>query len=203
MWHYCLSTLKDIGLKPVFGGFFLSAMKESLAMGAFFGSFEFVKNQGYYSFLRLIYGKNHLSLYTNSSDNKAKHKQPYWLIAPTFLVLSGLTASVAHTSMHFPLSKIQEIHLARLESTDYRNKYEQKFRNRTAIGIYAAEYWKTAKQCSFVAAKHGGWGNWLFKGIVSTAIRGAPATSLGLVIFESFRSHFAGTSLGADIFLEA
>ncbi|CCG83237.1 putative Mitochondrial carrier protein [Taphrina deformans PYCC 5710] len=200
MWHYCISTLKDVGFKPVFGGFLLSAAKESLAMGAFFGTFEFIKNQGYYSFLRLFYGRQHLSLYVNAKEGS--QKQPYWLIAPTFLLVSGLAASVAHTSMHFPLSKVQEIHLARLESSDYRNRYEQKFQQRRAIAIYASEYWKTAKQCSSVAAKNGGWNRWLFKGIVSTAIRGAPATSFGLIIFESFRSHFAGTSLGSDIFLE-
>lgn len=208
MWHYCVATLRETGLKPVFGGFLLSAVKESLAMGAFFGTFEFVKNQGYYAFLSLFYGRSHLSLYTKSSSTARAGKedtgrrQPYWLIAPSFLLLSGLAASVAHTSMHYPLSKIQETHLARLESADYRARYESEFRQKRALSIYASEYWATAKQCSFVAAKNGGWRKWLFRGIVSTAIRGAPATSFGLIIFESFRSHFAGTELGSDIFLE-
>lgn len=204
MWHYGFETLRDAGFRPVFGGFLLSAAKESLSMGAFFATFEFVKNQGYYSFLRLVYGRSHLSLYKKDyPDNQQLQRQPFWLIGPSFLLLSGLCASLAHSSMHFPLSKIQEIHLARLESMDYRIRYEQKFKTRAAISIYASEYWKTAKQCSFVAAKNGGWRRWLFKNIATTAIRSAPATSFGLVVFESFRSHFSGSSVGADIFLEA
>lgn len=204
IWHYAIETMRDVGVKPVFGGFLLSAAKESLSMGAFFGTFEFVKNQGYYAFLRVFYGKSHLSLYNAKSGTKdgVAQRKPHWLIAPTFLLISGLAASVAHTSMHYPLSKIQEIHLARLESSDYRARYEEKFAKRHAFSIYASEYWRTAKQCSFVAAKNGGWRRWLFKGIASTAIRGAPATSFGLIIFESFRSHFAGSNMGSDVFLE-
>lgn len=204
MWHYSIDTLKAVGLRPVFGGFLLSAMKESLAMGAFFATFEVIKNQGYYSFLRLVYGRSHISLYKKDYPNSQQlPKQPFWLIGPSFLLLSGLCASLAHSSMHFPLSKIQEVHLARLESMDYRNRYEQKFKTRAALSIYASEYWKTVKQCSFVAAKNGGWRRWLFKNITTTAIRSAPATSIGLIVFESFRSHFSGSSLGNDIFLDA
>jgi hypothetical protein len=218
LWRWCRETVQSTGLKPILGGFLLSAIKESASMALFFCTFEFVKGQGYYAFLRLIYGREHLSLYTRPFGNDRRDddvegdgkppQRPYWLIGPTFLLAAGLAASVAHTSMHYPLSKIQDIHLARLESAEYRKRFEAKFSRRSAAHVYLGEYTKTLKQCHHQATQNasrygtsvtGGWGRFLFRGLAQTAIRGAPATSIGLIIFESFRSHF---SQQGDVFLE-
>ena len=197
MWTYAWNTLRDVGIKPMFGGFALSATKEALSMGAFFSTFEVIKSQWYYTTLSAIYGREHLSIY----NDRGKTKQPHWILGPAFLLTAGIGASVAHTSMHYPLTRIQEIHTARLESASYRRSYERSFKTRTAGAIYAGEYWSTLKECSVQAARAGGWRKFCYKGFVSTAVRGAPSTSVGLIIFESFRSHFAGTLSGSDIFL--
>lgn len=202
MWQYAWRTLREVGLKPIFGGFMLSAAKESLSMGAFFATFEFIKNQCYYTTLGILYGRERLSIYKDNpkQDIGIQQEQPFWLLGPAFLLTAGLGASVAHTSMHYPLSRIQEVHLARLEKKDYRDRYERRFARSRAFSIYFSEYWQTAKECSSQAAAAGGWRQFCFKGFLATAIRGAPATSVGLIIFESFRSHFSGGT-GADVFL--
>ncbi|ORY78605.1 mitochondrial carrier domain-containing protein [Protomyces lactucae-debilis] len=218
LWLWCLQTVQKTGLKPIFGGFLLSAMKESVSMAAFFCLFEMVKGQGYYAFLRLIYGRDHLSLYNSSFGNHRNQDnlegegkpaaRPYWMIGPTFLLAAGLAASVAHTSVHYPLTRIQNVHMTRLESASYRQRFEAQFHNRAAASVYLGEYSTTLQQCHAQAQKYAkragssvtaGWGRFLFRGFTQTAIRGAPATAVGLIIFESFRSHF---SQQGDVFLD-
>ncbi|BFZ56104.1 hypothetical protein PYCC9005_003146 [Savitreella phatthalungensis] len=229
MWHYCVQTIREVGVKPLFGGFLLGATKDTLAMGFFFATFEVVKNQWQDTCLRILYGTHHLPLLGPMQvlrgyreEHRAVHRsglymehqhaheddstkqqvdtqglfghidertRPHWIFSPAFLLLAGLSASFAHTAVHFPMSKLQEVHLTRLECADYRQRYDKQFARRFAAAVYVDEYRKTYAECARKASRAGGWMPFLTRGFWQTALRSSPATAVGLVIFELFRTH--------------
>lgn len=265
LWHYAATTVQQVGVKPLFGGFALGATKELWAMGVFFATFETVKNQWQNKVLAILYGTYHLpllgpmqvlrgerehravrrsGLYSQHDgvhaddnwrygDNDAQIREaaeggkhgarhdaspsaqrksirvadidgntgkiggggvddrlrPHWIFAPAFLLLAGLSASFAHTAVYYPLSKVQAVHLTRLECVDYRDRYDAAFRRSAAAKVYWREYKRTLQECGRKAKAHGGWTKWLGRGFLNTAVRSSPSTAVGLIIFELFRTH--------------
>ncbi|KAL7275330.1 hypothetical protein RUND412_001732 [Rhizina undulata] len=183
MWQYGKHKLHEIGWRGVFAGYGLSFWKESLGYGLFFGSFEFVKQQCYYSYLRWYYGKH---LTTPSSSENHVYVRPHYALEPTFLLLAGVSASVSQHIIQHPLTKIQDIHYGRLESIDYASKIH----NTSALRGYRDSYDKTIEQCRIQAKKAGGWRRWLYRGFVGNTLRQVPSTSAGLIVFELARRRF-------------
>ncbi|CAK7274466.1 hypothetical protein SEPCBS119000_006186 [Sporothrix epigloea] len=56
MWAFSAAKLREIGLRGIFAGWGLSFVKDSVGNGIFFSVFEYVKAQGYYSFVASYYG---------------------------------------------------------------------------------------------------------------------------------------------------
>src|SRR5436309_14851819 len=94
-WSYGQYKLHEIGLRGVFAGYSLSLCKETLTYGVFFSSFEFVKQQAYYSYLVHYYGHRYLRLFSDDPDphRRTTRIKPHWALEPMFLLAAGATAS--------------------------------------------------------------------------------------------------------------
>lgn len=97
------------------------------------------------------------------------------------------------------MSKIQDIHFARLESIDYLGKLQHKPKQRFAWKTYKKSYKSTFEQCVVQARKTGGWGGWLYKGFLWGTVRQIPSTAAGLVVFELVRRRYGDVGEGKKI----
>lgn len=196
MWQYARSKLVEIGPRGVFAGWSLSFVKDSVGFAVFFATFETLKSQAYYGFVRRWYGDykprlaglrrpHTLRIGTDTRPTIT----PHFAMEPTFLLLAGVGASIAQQTVQHPLTRLQEAHYARLESLDYAAKSEPS-RTRMLRSYYHA-YWKTYDQCRQLASKSNGWRRWLYKDLLSTTIRQVPSTSAGLIIFELVRRRYS------------
>ncbi|KAF8544516.1 mitochondrial carrier domain-containing protein [Trichophaea hybrida] len=167
---------------------FLRLGLESLGYGLFFGSFEFVKQQAYFEYLAWYYSSSTL----RRPDDPDYHYiiRPHYALEPIFLLLAGVSASITQQLVQHPLSKIQSVHYARLESIDYLKKLEHS--PMSAFKRYRRSYKKTYEQCLVQAKKAGGWRAWLWMGLTMNTLRQIPSTSAGLFVFEIFRRRYGG-----------
>ncbi|KAL8367078.1 hypothetical protein RB595_007671 [Gaeumannomyces hyphopodioides] len=141
MWSFSAAKLREIGLRGVFAGWGMSLAKDSVGSAVFFSTFEYVKAQGYYRFVRWYYGglsddivdllsrrrpsggdgRQYLSTADNSEDHQ--HHQPtvirpHYAIEPGFLLLAGVSASVVQQLAVYPLTHLQLEHFNHLEDLD-------------------------------------------------------------------------------------
>ncbi|EXJ93665.1 hypothetical protein A1O1_02057 [Capronia coronata CBS 617.96] len=206
MWQYCRSKLHEIGLRGVFAGWGISFLKDSFGSGIFFSTFEYVKAQGYYSFVRWYYGalggaavdtlaQKRGSVATESQPTAVI--RPHYAIEPAFLMLAGMTASVAQQVVLYPLSTFQTLHYERLEDLDKKaielDRVTSTHKGRMLRAYYRA-YQETWRQAQAQAAPVGGIRSWLFRGFWWFTIRQVPSTSAGLVIFELVRRKYGLSS---------
>ncbi len=71
-------------------------------MGLFFGTFEFVKQQCYYAYIGILYGKPGLvSSYATAGEVAQVERNDHYLSSPAFLLLAGFSASFAHSTVHY------------------------------------------------------------------------------------------------------
>lgn len=198
MWQYAHQKLKTIGPQGVFAGWSLSLTKDAIGCALFFSTFEYVKAQAYYGFLTRYYGKmDSATLFglqrgAEPSGPVVGEKpviRPHYLIEPSFLLLAGVSASVAQQLIQHLITRIQDIHYQRLESLDYAAQLEH--RKRHVLRLYYHAYQQTLEQCDLMARKVGGWRKWAYKDFLSTTIRSTPSTSAGLIVFEIVRRKYA------------
>lgn len=194
MWHYGHHKLKQIGLRGVFAGWSLSFMRDSLGYAVFFSSFEYIKSQSYYSFVTWYYGSlqvDHVGMFSSSgsSDRGVPLIKPHYALEPCFLMMAGVVASIAQQTIQHPLSRIQDLHLGRLEYLDHQASFVPS--RQKMIRLYYHAYQETFKRCNRKAARAGGWRPWLFRGFIGSSLRQVPSTSAGLIIFELVRRRYA------------
>jgi hypothetical protein len=210
MYAYGKDKLREIGVRGIFAGWSLSFAKDSLGSGVFFSSFEWVKAQGYYKFVRWYYsalgGDEVDELVKKRPDDRAGHRsdrehgkkriiKPHYALEPAFLLLAGISATVSQQAVLYPLTLIQTRHFERLEGLDeqarkiYSQERAQRTRGRMVRAYYRA-YQSTWKECKVEATSAGGMRRWLFRGFWWNTIRQAPSTSAGLIIFELVRRKY-------------
>ncbi|KOS40901.1 hypothetical protein ACN38_g8250 [Penicillium nordicum] len=194
MWHYGHHKLKQIGLRGVFAGWSLSFMRDSLGYAVFFSSFEYIKSQSYYSFVTWYYGSlqvDRVGMFSSSesSDRGVPLIKPHYALEPCFLMMAGVVASIAQQTIQHPLSRIQDLHLGRLEYLDHQASFVPS--RQKMIRLYYHAYQETFKRCKRKAARTGGWPSWLFRGFIGSSLRQVPSTSAGLIIFELVRRRYA------------
>ena len=200
MLQYGRGKLHDIGLRGIFAGWGLSFAKDSLGSGLFFATFEYVKAQGYYKFVRYYYGSlepwvvKSLALRQNTLSEDAGDPltiRPHYALEPAFLTFAGTAATVTQQSVIYPLNRIQNLHYGRLEDLD---EHARKTKGSATSGVmlraYYNAYRETWKQCKLQAEEVGGIRRWIFRGFWWNTIRQVPSTSAGLVIFELVRRKY-------------
>ncbi|KAJ5794449.1 Mitochondrial carrier protein [Penicillium paradoxum] len=194
MWHYGHQKLKQIGLRGVFAGWSLSFMRDSLGYAVFFSSFEYIKSQSYYSFVTWYYGSLQADCVGKLSSSELSDRgvpliKPHYALEPCFLMMAGVVASIAQQTIQHPLSRIQTLHLGRLEYLDHQASFIPS--RHKMIQLYYHAYQETLKRCKRKAARAGGWCSWLFRGFIGSSVRQVPSTSAGLIIFELVRRRYA------------
>ncbi|KAK4146673.1 mitochondrial carrier domain-containing protein [Dichotomopilus funicola] len=226
MWAFSAAKLREIGVRGVFSGWGLSFLKDSMGSGIFFSVFEYVKAQGYYNFVRWYYGSLNedtivlLSRKRPAEQSTLKHRfeeaaphmptiiRPHYAIEPAFLLLAGMSASLAQQTILHPLSHVQSEHWERLESLDAharklrsvgffsspsnpRHQGQKQQHTWHMFRAYRDAYRTTWAACR-AEAKAGGqtMRQWLYRGFWWNTIRQVPSTSAGLIIFELVRRKY-------------
>ena len=200
MWHYALHKTSEIGVRGIFAGWTLSVLKDSFGAAAFFCTFEWVKAQGFYSYVKWYYSTPQLdqSLVRSRSPVQQPLK-PHFALEPGFLFLAGLSATFAQAAFQHPLYLLQEIHYHRLDSLDAIHSRRKgpdgelapRPTTKETLQNYKHAYDKTRRQAAMQARRVGGWWKWAYRGFLWNTLRAAPSTSAGLIIFELVRRKFA------------
>ncbi|ODV76797.1 mitochondrial carrier [Suhomyces tanzawaensis NRRL Y-17324] len=205
LWIYGLKKLKEVGLVGVFAGYGFSLIKESLGFAFYFSTFEVVKTQGYNLTYRMITTyrrmKNNIrkKLLFLSSETEAEIDERLVRLEQTrltkilkssFILLAGASAAFSLLAVQYPLTKIQKIHLSRLEALDiYNSSHTQ---TRPLIKLYYNSYIDTYNQVIKLKTKSKlTWFDIAYKGFVRNALTAIPATSVGLLVFEIMRTKLA------------
>ncbi|KAJ8132024.1 hypothetical protein O1611_g1603 [Lasiodiplodia mahajangana] len=210
MWSFSAEKLREIGVRGVFAGWGLSFMKDSFGSAIFFSTFEYVKAQGYYSFIKWYYGGLNQDTVDvlarrrpiSQEENKPVLIRPHYAIEPMFLLLAGIGASFTQQVLLHPLTYVQIKHWDHLEDLDAKAaKVRAATANATAsdkprrrwrmLRAYYHAYQETWAQCaSEAAAERRGTLRWLYRGFWWNTIRQVPSTSAGLIIFELVRRKY-------------
>ncbi|KAI9720750.1 MAG: hypothetical protein M1828_005541 [Chrysothrix sp. TS-e1954] len=197
MTGYARYKLHEIGLRGVFAGWSLSFLRDATGNALFFATFETVKSQAYYAFVKRWYA-NYKPALTRRPSNHFMHWseslerpviRPHYAIEPTFLLLAGVAASITQQIVQHPLGLIQNMHYERLESLDYAAKLEKPRAH--MFSLYYAAYEKTLKQCARQVQARGGWRRLLYGNFLGSTVRQVPSTSAGLIVFELVRRRYA------------
>ena len=194
MWQYGRRKLQEMGVSAAFAGWRLSVLKDSLGSAAFFATFEFVKAQCCYEFVSWYYGSMRLSKrlvrgagYANQNQTNTVIK-PHYAIGPIFLLLAGLSASLAQQVIQHPITVIQQIHYNCL------SRHELSARARSEVlplhATTRGAYRRTYKRCIVYARRFGGWRRWLYRGFWQISLKQTPSTSAGLIVFELVRRRY-------------
>lgn len=210
MWGFSAAKLREIGLRGCFAGWGLSFAKDGMGSAVFFSVFEFVKAQGFYSFVRWYYGALEEDTVMLLSRKRPVGQQeedprmptlirPHYAIEPAFLLLAGMGASLAQQVVLHPLSHVQAEHWERLEGLDAearRLRREARLSappSNTMFRAYRDAYRTTWVECMAEARTAGlSMRQWLYRGFWWNTIRQVPSTSAGLIIFELFRRKYGG-----------
>ncbi|KAI1085563.1 mitochondrial carrier [Whalleya microplaca] len=217
MWSFSAEKLREIGLRGVFAGWGLTFVKDSFGCAIFFSTFEYVKAQGYYRFIRWYYSglqpdmvdtlaRKRPPTGRNSIVATAKEQsgpvviRPHYALEPMFLLLAGISASFAQQLLLHPLSHIQVLHWDHLEDLDAKAAKlrslgaanpDKPIRRWRMLRAYYHAYQETWAECISTAASEGrGVANWLYRGFWWNTIRQVPSTSAGLIIFELVRRKY-------------
>lgn len=210
MWSFGAEKLREIGLRGVFAGWGLSFAKDSLGSAVFFSTFEYVKAQGYYNFVKWYYGELNEDIVnllaskrptkTPDDGDQATTIRPHYALEPMFLLLAGSSASLGQQILLHPLTHFQVKYWDHLEELDAKAaRYREsaithperpKTRFRMMRAYYHA-YQETLVGCRAEATSEGLTLNrWLYRGFWWNAIRQVPSTSAGLIIFELIRRKY-------------
>lgn len=190
MWQYGRRKLQEIGVRAVFAGWRLSVLKDSLGSAVFFATFEFVKAQSCYEFVAWYYGslspfKGSVRRANNTDQNNTDTLKPHYAIGPTFLMLAGLSASLAQQVIQHPIAVIQQIHHICL------SRHKRSAHPSSEVGhITHDTYGRTYMRCVVYARRFGGWRRWLYREFWLISLKQIPSTSAGLVVFELVRRRY-------------
>lgn len=150
LWQYGIYKLRNVGIRGVTAGFYLSFIKESIGFAFYFSTFEFIKNQCLHYTIAVIDSLNKVQYNYFSYFNSKKSEDPpssiydrkrtFKIIKSTFILFGGACAATVLQLIQFPISKIQNVHLSRLESLDYYNISVPERRTPTYNPIYHSKF---------------------------------------------------------------
>ncbi|SPO05462.1 related to mitochondrial carrier protein [Cephalotrichum gorgonifer] len=208
MWAFSAEKLREIGTRGIFAGWGLSLVKDSFGSAVFFSTFEYVKAQGYYNFVRWYYGgldEDIVDLLARKRPHSSAYPviRPHYAIEPMFLLLAGTSASLGQQILLHPLTHIQVEHWNHLEDLDEKSRRLRavpvsgsmitRLRWRMFRAYYRA-YQETWAQCRSEAKAEGrSVMGWLYRGFWWNTLRQVPSTSAGLIIFELVRRKYGMT----------
>jgi hypothetical protein len=183
-------------MQGIFAGWTLSFVKDAFGAALFFGAFETVKSQAYLEFVTRYYGSRTRDTLLESSIAYLEEDhddrpviRPHYMLEPMFLLLAGVSASIASQSIQHPLTEIQDVHYRRLEALDFQAHQDSKPSH--VVRRYYHAYEETFAQCTVLAKRAGGWRKYLYRDFFSSTIKQVPSTAAGLIVFEIVRRKYA------------
>ncbi|KAI8082863.1 mitochondrial carrier domain-containing protein [Halteromyces radiatus] len=203
LYQFAKTTLKDLGIASAYRGFTLTLLRDSLACGLFFATFEWVKQQGYYYYLDEMYGLHVVSSKTlqdleiswkeqvndlihhhptkdplnDQTITTIKKERPPLMLEPIFVILAGAAAAVAYQLIDHPFAKIHSIFYIEEGQSEFTHKSK-----REPVNVL---YRRTWEQCQRQVKLNGGsWIKFLYQEFGSTVLKVVPATSVGFLVFE-------------------
>lgn len=206
LWKFGLKKLREIGVSGVFAGYGLSFLKESFGFAVYFCSFETIKNQGFHlakdTLINFKYYKAKVmspyqfKLSKEEYTKQVEKEKKYKFLKTTFVFLGGMTAALSLQIIQYPITKIQNIHLSRLEAFDiYGSSLPDRGQSRSRsrmLTIYYNTYLDTLEHVLFIQSNSKlSWFDWLYKGFRRHALSTIPATTIGLVVLETLRNKLA------------
>lgn len=212
LWVYGLNKLKEIGLAGVFAGYGFSLIKESIGFAFYFSTFETVKNQGYSMTYSVIQGFRRIKKFFRENFAAISHyeideelvkfeeRRLTKILRSSFVLIAGASAAFALLAVQYPISKVQNLHLSRLEALDIYNSSREVTARRPFVKVYYNSYIDTYHQA--LRMKRRSKTTWFqlgYKGFVKNALTTIPATSIGLLVFEIMRTRLS-SSLENDQF---
>ncbi|KAI8890591.1 mitochondrial carrier [Backusella circina FSU 941] len=212
MYQFAKFTLKELGVASAYRGFTLTLIRDSLACGLFFATFEWVKQQGYYYFLDEMYGLqvdsrktlnelekgwnevHHMSeedQHSIMTSSGKKAERPPLMLEPMFVIFAGAAAAMAYQTIEHPLSKIHSIF--------YIEEGQSEFTHKSKREPVQHLYRRTLEQCKLQVKLNGGsWRKFLYSEFGSTVMRVIPATSVGFLVFELVKREIDFRSIDFD-----
>ncbi|CAR30830.1 ZYRO0E03344p [Zygosaccharomyces rouxii] len=226
LWLYGRDKLKEIGLIGCFGGYGITLFKESLGFAVYFTTFELIKGQLCQSLINTIKHYDQLKytirntkltdiLLRRSPQPHEFEKAPMKSMSPqeekwfqrTFTFGGGVTAAFLLQVVQFPFSKIQKVHLSRLEAFDIYNrtlfknaeaapvtttppsmKIRVRSPNSRRLHIYYNSYMDTFEHILFIHKNTNSLLKWLYKGFMRNTLAIIPGTTAGLLLLDYMRS---------------
>lgn len=202
LWRYGWSKLAEVGVAGVFAGYGFLLIKESIGFAFYFSTFELIKTRGYNLTYRTIAAYRRLKISLSKFFSFGKGALPETdarllrqeqnrltkILKSTFILLAGASAAFLLLAVQYPITKVQKIHLARLETLDiYLSAKRLRPRH-----VYYRSYIDTYHQVLKMKAKaNTTWLDLAYKGFVRNALTSIPATSVGLLVFEIMRTRLA------------
>lgn len=207
LWSFGWNKLKEIGPVGVFAGYGFSLIKESLGFAFYFSTFELVKTRGYNLTYQMISGyrklkhrlRDKFSFLTFSQGQqetdakllRLEETRLTKILKSSFILFAGASAAFSLLAVQYPLTKIQKVHLGRLEALDIYNSSLHKRENRF-FKVYWNSYIDTFRHCLKMQRKSTlPWYRFWYKGFTRNALTTIPATSVGLLVFEIMRTRLA------------
>ncbi|KAI5967845.1 hypothetical protein KGF57_000273 [Candida theae] len=213
LWKFGINKLKQIGLVGVFAGYSFSLIKESFGFACYFSTFETIKTQGYtitYRIFKFFRDQEDMikrklqSLFNWDElkvDEKMQRLERYRserILKTSFILIAGASAAFALLAVQYPLTKIQKIHLSRLEALDIYSESTRK--HKPFVKLYYNSYIDTFNQV--LRMKHKAKVTWFkaaYSGFFRNAVTTIPATSVALLVFEITRTRLVSSMEEPDI----
>lgn len=202
LWIYGYKKLQEIGFSGVFAGYGFSLIKESIGFAFYFSTFELVKNQAYgLTFNSIIIYRKFKRYLRQKFANigyyeideeliNLEEKRLTKILRSTFVLLAGASAAFSLLAVQYPITKIQNLHLSRLETLDIYNSSRRV--KKPFVKVYYNSYIDTYHQVRKIKSKSKlTWFELSYKGFVRNALSTIPATSIGLLVFEIMRTRLA------------
>ncbi|ORX62409.1 mitochondrial carrier [Hesseltinella vesiculosa] len=230
LYQFAKTTLKELGIASAYRGFTLTLLRDSLACGLFFATFEWVKQQGYYYFLDEMYGLHVVSSKTlhdlelawkedpPTQDNQTitcdNIDRPPLLLEPMFVILAGAFAAVVWTEegvwhgdlpffFFFQTPKAYQLidhPFSKIHSIFYIEEGQSEFTHKKREPVNEL-YRRTWEQCKLQVRLNGGsWMRFLYQEFGSTVLKVVPATSVGFLVFELVKREVDFRSIDFDSF---
>ncbi|KAG2172039.1 hypothetical protein INT43_001516 [Umbelopsis isabellina] len=208
MYQYAKATLKELGLSSAYRGFTLTLLRDSLACGLFFATFEWVKQQGYYYFLDEVYGYqidssealsrvdkdwNHSGFISHDDHHEdvmedtaaATVSSPGELVRekpPLLLEPIFVVAAGAAAAVAY---QTIDHPLSKIHNVFWVAEAQSEYANPKCRETTRKLYRETWEQCKIQVRLNGGsWRKYLYQDFSATLLKVAPATSLGFLVFE-------------------
>lgn len=194
LWTFGLDKLKQIGPVGVFAGYTCSFIKESFGFATYFTVFEVVKNRGYQLTRSVINWFDYVKfkMFHYSQDFKPiEHPKSEKVLQTSFVLFAGASAAASLLAIQYPITKVQNIHLSRLEALDIYNRAVNN-EPRRFFKLYYNSYIQTFDQVLAMKLKSKlDWWQFFYKGFVRNALVNIPATSIALLVFEITRQELS------------